>query len=398
MYNQTIQASGAQCGIRGILIMTTKIERAISINDLRVLAKKRLPKMVFDYIDGGADDEITLAKNVSRFKERELVWRSLTDISNIQTQTEIMGTKSSLPFFISPTASSRLFNPINGEYAVARAAQKYGIPYSISTIGSTSIEDIAKEIKTPKFFQIYVWKDRGLVSEIIERVKDAGFDGIILTVDVPVAGNRERDPRNQFTIPPKINPTVVSQMLARPQYLLEMAVSGKIEAANFRHIKNEGGIIEFINNQFDRTVGWKDAEWIRNKWGGKFAIKGIATAADAQNCVDIGADTVWISNHGGRQLDTSPATIDTLPAIADKVGGKAEIILDGGIRRGTDIIKALAMGANSVAIGRAYLYGLGAGGQMGVERALEILKTELVRDMALCGATDISHITKDLCH
>jgi L-lactate dehydrogenase (cytochrome) len=308
-----------------------------------------------------------------------------------------MGTKSELPFFISPTASSRLFNPKQGESAVAKAAQKYGIPYSISTIGSTSIEDISKEIKSPKFFQIYVWKDRGLVSEIIERVKAAGFDGIILTVDVPVAGNRERDPRNQFTIPPKVNPTVVAQMLARPQYLFEMISSGKIEAANFRHIKNEGGIIEFINNQFDRTVTWKDAEWIRKEWGGKFAVKGISTAADAQNCIDIGADAVWISNHGGRQLDTAPATIDTLPAIADKAHGKSEIILDGGIRRGTDIVKALAMGATSVAIGRAYLYGLGAGGQQGVERALEILKTELLRAMALCGATDISQIKSDLC-
>ena len=377
--------------------MTNKIGRAISISDLRILAKRRLPKMVFDYIDGGADDEITLAKNVSRFRERELVWRALTDISNIKTETEIMGVKSKLPFFISPTASSRLFNPRQGEFAVARAAQKYGIPYSISTIGSTSIEDIADEIKSPKFFQIYVWKDRGLVKEVIERVKSAGFDGIILTVDVPVAGNRERDPRNQFTIPPKMNPTVISQMLARPKYLYEMISSGKIEAANFKHIKNEGGIIEFINNQFDRTVGWNDAEWIRKQWGGKFAVKGIATAADAQNCLDIGADAVWISNHGGRQLDTAPATIDTLPAIADKVSGRTEIILDGGIRRGTDIIKALAMGATSVAIGRSYLYGLGAGGQIGVERALEILKTELLRDMALCGATDIASITKDLC-
>ncbi len=377
--------------------MSNRIRQAISIDDLRTLAKKRLPKMVFDYIDGGADDEITLAKNISRFRERELVWRALTDISSIKTETTVMGTKSELPFFISPTASSRLFNPKQGEFAVAKAAQKYGIPYSISTIGSTSIEDISKEINGPKFFQIYVWKDRGLVSEIIERVKAAGFDGIILTVDVPVAGNRERDPRNQFTIPPKVSPSVVAQMLARPQYLFEMISSGKIEAANFRHIKNEGGIIEFINNQFDRTVTWKDAEWIRKEWGGKFAIKGISTAADAQNCIDIGADAVWISNHGGRQLDTAPATIDTLPAISEKAYGKAEIILDGGIRRGTDIVKALAMGATSVAIGRAYLYGLGAGGQQGVERALEILKTELLRAMALCGATDISQIKSDLC-
>ena len=373
------------------------IENAISIADLRILAKKRLPKMVFDYIDGGADDEITLARNVSRFRDRSLVWRALTDISVIDTNAKVMGAQSALPFFISPTASSRLFSPKGGEIAVAKAAEKFGIPYSISTIGSTSIEDVAAATKGPKFFQIYVWKDRGVVKDIIARVKAAGFDGIILTVDVPVAGNRERDPRNKFTIPPKPNLVVVSQMLSRPAYLLDMVSSGKIDAANFKHIKTDGGgIIEFINNQFDRTVTWKDAEWMRKEWGGKFAIKGISTAKDAQNCLDIGTDAVWISNHGGRQLDTSPATIDTLPAIAEQVKGRAEIILDGGIRRGTDIVKALAMGATSVAIGRAYLYGLGAAGQIGVEKALAILQSELLRNMALCGAKNIGEITKEL--
>jgi L-lactate dehydrogenase (cytochrome) len=373
------------------------IKNAISIADLRILAKNRLPKMVFDYIDGGADDEITLARNVSRFRDRSLVWCALTDISVIDTNAKVMGAQSALPFFISPTASSRLFSPKGGEIAVAKAAEKFGIPYSISTIGSTSIEDVAAATKGPKFFQIYVWKDRGVVKDIIARVKAAGFDGIILTVDVPVAGNRERDPRNKFTIPPKPNLSVAMQMLSRPAYLLDMVSSGKIDAANFKHIKTDGGgIIEFINNQFDRTVTWKDAEWMRKEWGGKFAIKGIATAKDAQNCLDIGTDAVWISNHGGRQLDTSPATIDTLPAIAEQVKGRAEIILDGGIRRGTDIVKALAMGATSVAIGRAYLYGLGAAGQVGVEKALEILQGELLRDMALCGAKNISEITREL--
>lgn len=372
------------------------IHNAISINDLRNIAKSKLPKMVFDYIDGGADDEITLGRNVSRFSQYELYWRALCDISNIETSTKIMGKEAKLPFFISPTASSRLFAPRHGEIAVARAAQEFGIPYSISTIGSTSIEDIAAQIKGPKFFQIYVWKDRGLVREIIERVRAAKFDGIILTVDVPVAGNRERDPRNKFTIPPKPNLTVALQMLARPNYLFDMISTGKIEAANFREIKHDGGIIEFINNQFDKTVTWEDAEWIKQTWGGQFAIKGISTATDAKKCLEIGADAVWISNHGGRQLDTSRATIDTLPAIADAVAGRAEIILDGGIRRGTDIIKALALGATSVAIGRAYLYGLAAGGQKGVEKALSILETELRRNMALIGANNITKLTKEL--
>lgn len=377
-------------------MVTLVMEKIISINDLRLAAKKRLPRMVFDYIDGGAEDEISLGRNVSRFREIELVWRSLVDISKIETLVEILGKKSELPFFISPTASSRLFSPRGGEIAVAMAAEKFGVPYSISTIGSTSIEDISKAYKGPKFFQMYVWKDRALIEEIIERAKAADFDAIILTVDVPVAGNRERDPRNAFTIPPKPNLKVISQVLPKPGYLLDMALSGKIEAANFKHIKHNGGIIDFINTQFDRSVTWKDVEWLKQKWGKKLAIKGIAMPEDAIRCVEHGADAVWVSNHGGRQLDTSPATIDLLPPIADAVAGKTEIIFDGGIRRGTDILKALAMGANSVALGRAYLYGLAAFGQKGVEKALAILKDELLRDMALVGARNIGEIDKSL--
>lgn len=372
------------------------INDIISIDDLRIAAKKRLPKMVFDYIDGGAEDEITLGKNVSRLREIELLWRSLIDVSILETDSTILGKSSKLPFFISPTASSRLFSPKGGEIAVAKAAEKFGIPYSISTIGSTSIEDISKIYKGPKFFQMYVWKDRKLIEEIIERAKAADFDAIILTVDVPIAGNRERDPRNAFTIPPKPNLKVISQVLPKPFYLMDMALSGKIEASNFKHIKHDGGIIDFINTQFDRAVTWKDVEWLKQKWGKKLAIKGISMPQDAKKCIDHGADAVWVSNHGGRQLDTCPATIDLLPPIVEKVGGEIEIILDGGIRRGTDIIKALALGANSVALGRAYLYGLAAFGQNGVEKALSILKDELLRDMALVGARNIKEINREI--
>lgn len=368
----------------------------ISINDLRLAAKSRLPKMVFDYIDGGADDEVTLSKNVSRLHEIEILWRALIDISKINTKTKILGHDSDLPFFISPTASSRLFSPMGGEIAVAMAAKKFGIPYSTSTIASTSVEDIAKAYDGPKFFQMYVWKDRALVKEIIERAKLSGFDTIILTVDVPVAGNRERDPRNGFSIPPKPSLKVISQLLPKPFYVMDMIRSGKIEAANFKNIKHDGGIIDFINTQFDQSVTWKDVEWLRSEWGGKLAIKGIAMPNDAVKCIENGADAVWVSNHGGRQLDTSPATIDLLGPIVEKVGGKTEIIFDGGIRRGTDIIKALAMGANSVAIGRAYLYGLAANGRVGVEKSLSILKDELIRGMALVGARNISEISVDL--
>ncbi|OLF73896.1 2-hydroxy-acid oxidase [Maricaulis sp. W15] len=374
----------------------TAIDQAHNIEALRALARKRLPRMVFDYIDGGADDEITLGRNDRRYGDYELNFKSLVDISKIELETTIMSAPSKAPIIVTPTAAQRLFNPRAGEAAVARAARAKGLVYCLSTLASTTIEDIAEHTDGPKWFQVYVWKDRAIVEKALERAKAAGFTGLILTVDVPVAGNRERDHLNAFTIPPKINAKTVSQVLARPGYLWDMATTPDILAANWADMDTGGmGIIEFLNSQFDRTVSWEDAKWIKDIWGGPFAIKGIARPDDARRCLDAGADAVWISNHGGRQLDTAPATIDTLPDIVAAVRGQAEIILDGGIRRGTDIIKALALGANAVAVGRPYLYGLGAGGQAGVERALDILLTALERDMALVGAARLSELTPD---
>lgn len=376
--------------------LPTSVARARNIADLRRMARARLPRMVFDYIDGGADDEVSLARSVSRFQDIELVWDALADVSAIDTTTTILGAASASPFFISPTATSRLFHPRAGEVAVARAAQAAGVPYACSTLASTTVENIAAVNTGPKWFQVYVWKDRGLVTEMLTRAKAAGFGAIILTVDVPVAGNRERDGANDFTIPPKVTWRTATQALAAPGYLLDLMTTPEIRPANVAHIRIDGGLIGFINAQFDRTVTWDDARWLREAWDGKLAIKGIATPEDAQRCVGIGADAVWVSNHGGRQLDTAPATIDTLPAIADAVGGQTEIILDGGVRRGSDVVKALALGANAVALGRAYLYGLAAGGERGVRRALEIMDSELRRTMALCGRSRLSGLTRDL--
>jgi L-lactate dehydrogenase (cytochrome) len=377
-------------------LIPASIARARNIADLRLLARQRLPRMVFDYIDGGADDETTLARNVMRFRDIELVWDALVDIARIDTSATIMGEEMRLPFFISPTAMSRLFHPRAGETAVARAAKAAGVVYSCSTLASTTLEDISRATSGPRWFQVYVWKDRGLVAETLARARAAGFTGVVLTVDVPVAGNRERDPANDFTIPLKLTPRTVSQVLARPGYLRDIATTPRLGPANFTHIKQAGGVIDFINSQFDRSVTWDDARWMRETWGGKFAVKGLATPEDARRAIAIGADAVWVSNHGGRQLDTAPATIDTLPAIADAVGGDAEIILDGGVRRGTDIVKALALGATAVAVGRAYLWGLAAGGEAGVSRALAILEDELKRDMALLGRTSVAGLTRDL--
>jgi L-lactate dehydrogenase (cytochrome) len=368
---------------------------ALNIEDLRRLAKARLPRMVFDYIDGGADDEVTLTANVARLRAWRLQHRALVDIATIDTAASVFGAPTRLPFFISPTAASRLFH-YKGERAVAAAADKAGIAYGLSTIGSTTIEDVAGLCRSPKIFQVYVWKDRGLVREVLARAKEAGFTAAVLTVDVPVAGNRERDPRNGFSIPPKVNWKTATQALAKPEYLYRLATNPPAGPENFRHVPvGEGGIIEFINSQFDRTVTWKDAEWMRDVWGGPFALKGLCHVEDARRAADMGAG-VWISNHGGRQLDTAPATIDTLPAIAEAVKGKAQIIFDGGVRRGSDIAKALALGADSVAIGRAYLFGLAAGGEKGVARAIAILEDELKRTMALVGAPSVAALTPDI--
>lgn len=372
------------------------LKRALNIDDLRELARRRLPRMVFDYIDGGADDEITLRANSARLSDYRLRWNALVDVSRVDTSTTLMGSPTKLPFVISPTASSRLFHPKEGERAVARAARKAGMIYSISTLGSVSIEEISDIADGPKWFQVYVWKDKSLVEDILDRVRKAGFTGLILTVDLPVAGNRERDPRNDFTIPPRVTHRTVSQVLQRPGYVWDMLTSPKIGPANFTVGKTKGGIIGFVNSQFDASITWDYAKWLKQAWGGPLAIKGLSHARDALRAVEIGADAVWVSNHGGRQLDTAPASIDTLPEIVDAVGERAEVIFDGGVRRGSDIVKALALGANGVAIGRAYLYGLAAGGEAGVDKAIHILRSELERTLRLMGCPSLDAIDRRL--
>lgn len=364
----------------------------VNIGDLRQLAMRRLPKMVFDYIDGGADDEVTLARNCAAFRAIELVWDVLVDVSSIDLRADLLGAEVAAPFFLTPTAASRLFHP-EGERACARAAAAAGLGYSISTLASVPVEEVGAAHQGPKWFQVYVWKDRALVKDLLARARASGFTGVALTVDLPVVGNRERDPRNKFSVPPKPSWTIAQQMAARPGYLWDMLRSPRITAANLVGTgKGFGNLHEFVASQFDRAVTWDDAAWMRETWGGPFAIKGIARAGDAARAIDIGASHVWISNHGGRQLDTAPATIDLLPEIAALVGERAQIVLDGGVRRGSDIVKALCLGASAVAIGRAYLYGLGAAGEAGVAKAIAILKAEMERTMALLGARRLADL------
>jgi L-lactate dehydrogenase (cytochrome) len=374
------------------------LERVFNIADLRKRARRSLPRMVFDYIDGGADDEVTLRGNDERFRDYQLTWNALSNISTISTSTTVLGSPTAQPFVICPTATSRLFNPVAGELAVARAARAAGLIYSLSTLATTTVEDVAAVNAGPKWFQIYVWKDRGLVREMLARAKAAGFTAAILTVDVPVAGNRERDRYNDFTIPPRITPRTAAQALACPGYLWKLWTTPPVRPENVVHaVPSIGsGMIDFLNSQLDHALTWDDTAWMIDAWGGPFAIKGITTAADARRSIDIGATGVWVSNHGGRQLDTSPPTIDVLERIVQAVGDRADVILDGGIRRGTDIIKALALGAKAVGIGRAYLYGLATAGEMGVAKAIALLAEELRRDMALMGCADLAAIRRDM--
>lgn len=371
------------------------VETAINIDDLRKRARRRLPRMVFDYIDGGADDERTLARNTAAFRERELLFNVLAGVTGIDLSTVILGLKSPLPFILAPTAAQRLFHPRLGELAAARGAARFGAPYAVSTLATQSLEAIAEAHPGPKIFQVYVWKDRQLVADILDRVRASGYGALALTVDAPVAGNRERDRRNGFTIPVSLNTKTVPQALAKPGYLLDLIRGGPAQPANFP-LPHAGDVMTHINTQFDRSISWDYVSWLKGAWGGPIAIKGLSRPDDAVRAVEAGADAVWISNHGGRQLDTAPATLDTLPAVRDALQGRAQIILDGGITRGTDIVKALALGADAVAVGKAYLYGLAAGGEAGVARAVEILKDETERAMALVGRSSVAELGEDV--
>ena len=370
------------------------VRSAINIDDLRRLARRRLPRMVFDYIDGGADDEITLARSTARFDDYELTGHVLRDVSAIDVSTELFGQSMRLPFLIAPTAASRLFHPRQGEAALARAARRSGIVYSASTLASVAIEKIDALNPDPKWFQVYVWKDRALVEQILDRVRKAGFTTLILTVDTPVAGNRERDPRNGFSIPPEVNLKTIRQALARPGYLWDVATTPEIGPANFPSSGPAQNIADFINSQFDPSVTWEYAHWLKAAWNGPMVIKGVSRIKDGKRAIDVGADAIWISNHGGRQLDTARPTIDLLPEFVAALRGQTRIILDGGVRRGSHIFKALALGADAVAIGRAYLFGLAAGGEMGVVRAVEILEAELRRTLALTGCASLNDVRR----
>jgi L-lactate dehydrogenase (cytochrome) len=349
---------------------------------------------MFHYIDGAAGDEWTMRRNTRAFDAYELVPRYLVDVSEIDLSTSVFGQRIDWPVFCSPTAMNRLFQH-EGECAVARAAADAGTLYSLSTISTASIEEVADASDGPKLFQVYVFKDRGLNVEFLERCRAARYAALALTVDVPLAGNRERDLVTGMTIPPRLTLMSLLDIALHPTWVWHHLTKPPIELANVRE-RTSGSVttlVQYFNDQLDRSVTWDDAAWMIREWGGPFAIKGILSAEDARRAVEIGATAVMISNHGGRQLDTAPAPIEVLKEVVDAVDGRAEVILEGGVRRGVHVLKALALGATACSMGRPYLFGLGAGGEAGVRRALGILRNDIERDMALLGCKNVREIT-----
>ena len=370
-----------------------------NIADFRRLARQRLPWPVFDYIDGAADDELTKARNTAAFDDCDLVPEVLAGVGTIDTSVTILGRRSALPLILSPTALQRVFH-WQGERAVARAAEKFGLWCGISSLATVSIEEIGALIATPKMFQLYVHKDQGLNRSLVERCRAAKFDCITLTVDTIVSGKRERCARSGFTSPPRFTPSSALSYAARPRWALDYMLREKFRLPNLdTHVSAGTGeavsIAGYFNTMLDPTMTWRTAEAIRRDWGGTFCLKGIVSPRDARRAVEIGADAIMVSNHGGRQLDGSRAPFDALPEIVDAVRGEIEIICDGGVRRGTHVLKALAAGADCASGGRLYLYALAAAGQAGVERALMLLKDEIERGMKLMGVTHVDQLGRD---
>jgi L-lactate dehydrogenase (cytochrome) len=369
-----------------------------NFEDFRKLAKKNLPAPIFHYIDGGSDDETTLKRNTESFLKCDLVPNILASVGEPDLSTTVFGQKIDLPIFLSPVAMQRLFHH-EGDRASAKAAEKFGTFYSMSTMANSSIEEISNISGGPKMFQIYIHKLKGLTDNLIDRCKSSGFKSMCLTVDTVTAGNRERDHYWGFTTPPKLTVKSILGFMKRPRWTFNYLTHKKFEMSNVKDFTKKGtsiakGVMEYINEQYDPAMSWKDAEYCIKRWGGPFAIKGLMSVEDAKRAVDIGASAILLSNHGGRQLDGSRSPFDQLPAIKDAVGDKLEIILDGGIRRGTHVLKALSLGATACSFGKGFLFGLGAGGQAGVEQVLKRMREELRRDMILLGCKTIKELNK----
>ena len=387
-------------------VETNRVQRrlgsAASVDDLRRIARRRLPGGVFDYIDGGAEDERTLAANQAAFASATFRPRVLRGVSKVDTSATLLGQPLAYPLVLAPTGFTRIADP-QGELAVARAAERAGLPYTLSTMSTRSIEEVRKVSGGRLWFQVYAWRDRGLVKEMIDRAAAARYEAIVLTADTAVLGRRERDVRRGFSLPPVIGPATIIDGARHPGWTVAFARSEPIRFANVagRDVGDGASPVtlsDYINAQFDPGISWADVEWLRTIWPGPVLIKGIQSVEDAVIAADAGADGVVLSNHGGRQLDGAPATLSLVAPVADAVGGRTEIICDGGIRRGSDIVKAIAAGATAAMAGRAYLYGLGAAGEAGVDRVLDWFRADIIRTLTLLGTADIASLERSLIH
>ncbi len=373
-----------------------KITDCYNFNDFRKLAKKKLPSPIFHYIDGGSDDEKTLKRNTLSFDDCDLVPNILASVGTPDLSTSIFGRKIDMPIFLSPSAMQRLYHP-EGDKASAKAAAKFGTFYSMSSMANNTIEEISNISSGPKLFQLYVHKDKSITDDLIDRCKRSNFDGMCLTVDTLVAGNREKDHRTGFTTPPKLTMNSLLSFAMRPAWVFNYLTGKRFELANVAKKTDKGtniakSVIEYINEQYDPAMNWKDAEYCVKKWGKPFALKGVMSVDDAKRAIDIGCTAIMVSNHGGRQLDGSRSPFDQIKAISDAVGDKLEIILDGGVRRGTHVLKALAAGAKACSFGKMFLFSLAAGGQQGVEHLLQNMHDEIHRNMVLMGCKNLGEL------
>lgn len=376
-----------------------RLARAASVEDLRRIARRRLPAGIFDYIDGAAEDEITLRRNVEGFGRIEFRPRVLVDVSQVDSSTTLLGRPLDFPLVLAPTGFTRIAHP-QGELAVARAAARAGLPYTLSTLSTRSIEEVAAVSAGRKWFQVYVWRDRGLVKEMLQRAAASGYEAIVITVDTAVFGRRERDVRRGFELPPKVGLDTFASGMLRPAWTWQFLRAEPIAFANVvGHSVGDGSdavtLADYINAQFDPALSWHEIDWFRGHWDGPIVLKGVQTLEDAHLAAKAGVQAIALSNHGGRQLDGAPASIELVEQVAQAVGERLEIICDGGVRRGSDIAKALALGARACMAGRPYLYGLAAGGERGVDHVLAHLRDGFARTQSLLGAPRVADLGRD---
>jgi L-lactate dehydrogenase (cytochrome) len=371
-------------------ITERRLAAALTIQDLRKLAKRRTLRAAFDYADGAAEGETSLARARQAFQDIQFHPRVLRDVSSIDTSVDVLGGSSALPFGVAPTGFTRLMRA-EGELAGAAAAGAAGIPFSLSTLGTASVEEVAAANPGGRnWFQLYMWKDRDRSLELMQRAADAGFDALLVTVDVPVSGARLRDRRNGMTIPPKLRLSTALDALRRPAWWFDFVTTEPLAFASFD--RWEGTVAELLDTMFDPTLDDGDLAWVRDRWPGRLVVKGIQTLDDARRVASLGVDAITLSNHGGRQLDRAPVPFHLLPEVVREVGGDVEVHLDTGIMNGADVVASVALGARFTLVGRAYLYGLMAGGRAGVDRAIAILAEEITRTMKLLGARSVAEL------